>query len=100
MKVEYEGDDLRQMAEDSAFPTPKYGKDLTRAFRKAIGLLESVSSQAELRNFRGLRLEQLKGKKYEGCHSVRLNKQWRLIIRFQASDDGQAIWVIEIVDYH
>jgi proteic killer suppression protein len=79
---------------------PKYGRDLTRSFRKSIGLLESASSQAELRNFKGLRLEQLRGKKYEGCHSVRLNKQWRLIIRFKTSDAGQSICVVEIVDYH
>lgn len=99
MRIAYDDDDLRALASQPGFHLPRYSADLERAFRKAIGLLESASSQAELRNFKGLRLEQLKGE-LKGFHSVRLNKQWRLILEFTKNDLENQIIVIKIVDYH
>ena len=99
MEVRYDDADLQRLATDVDFHMPRYGRDLERSFRKAIGLLESSSSQSELRNFRGLRLELLKGD-LKGLHSVRLNQQWRLIIEFRTNAQHQEMLVIKIVDYH
>lgn len=99
MRIAFDDDDLRALASQPGFHLHRYGADLERAFRKVIGLLDSASSQAELRNFKGLRLEQLKGD-LSGFHSVRLNKQWRLILEFTKNEMEQQIIVIKIVDYH
>ena len=48
---------------------------------------------------RSLRLEQLKGNR-AGTSSIRLNDQFRLIIKFETDDGGRMVIVIEMVDYH
>ncbi|MCG7296685.1 type II toxin-antitoxin system RelE/ParE family toxin [Corynebacterium afermentans] len=35
-----------------------------------------------------------------GTSSIRLNKQYRLVIRFETSEDGRITVVVEMVDYH
>jgi len=92
-------DDLRRLYVEPGFHLKRYGLDLVRAYRKQVGLLAEVSGEAELRNFKSLRLEKLKGDR-AGKHSIRLNEQWRLILQFRTDDDGKSVVVIEIVDYH
>jgi len=64
-------DDLRRLYVEPGFHLKRLGPDLVRAYRKQVGLLAAVSSEAELRNFKGLRLERLKGDG-AGHHSIRL----------------------------
>lgn len=99
VRLAYEDDDLRLLATKSDFHLKQYGRDVERGYRKAIGLLTSASSQMELRQFKGLRLEKV-DHDFPGCHSVRINGQWRLIIEFAKQDDDQIIIVIKITDYH
>lgn len=99
MRINFEDDDLRRLYEDRDFVLPRIGPDVTKAFRKAVGFLAAAPTQADLRNYRALRLKKLQGNR-QGQHSVRLNRQWRLILRFETDSDGQLLIVIEIVDYH
>lgn len=46
-----------------------------------------------------LRLERLRGDRL-GQSSIRLNDQWRLILRFEEDTNGKVIAIIEIADYH
>jgi proteic killer suppression protein len=46
-----------------------------------------------------LHYEKLKGDR-AGQRSMRLNKQWRLILRIAEDDQGKQVVVIEIADYH
>ncbi len=49
---------------------------------------------------RSLHLEKLDGRR-NGQHSIRLNVQWRAILRFESTEtDGTTTVVIEIIDYH
>lgn len=57
--------------------------------------LDEVASLAELRVFRGNRLEQLSGDRL-GQFSIRINDQWRICFRW--SERGPQD--VEIVDYH
>lgn len=99
MRLVFLDDDLRRLYVEPDFHLKRLGPDLVRAYRKQVGLLASVGSEAELRNFKGLRLERLKGDRVGQC-SIRLNDQWRLILQFRTDDDGKSVVVIEIVDYH
>jgi Plasmid maintenance system killer protein len=92
-------DDLWRLYVEPDFHLKRLGPDLVRVYRKQVGLLASVGSEAGLRNFKGLRLERLKGDR-AGEYSIRLNEQWRLILQFRTDDDGKSVVVIEIVDYH
>lgn len=73
--------------------------ELVRAYRKVVGLLYEAAHDQELRAFKSLRLEKLKGKR-EGQSSLRLRGGDRLIIRFRTDPQGRVVVVIEIVDYH
>lgn len=70
-------------------------------FFEVMTIIESIESEQDLYNFKGLRFEKLKGKRgKEGQHSLRLNKQWRLIVSIEEDDEGTYIHVIDIKDYH
>jgi toxin HigB-1 len=51
-----------------------------------------------LYQFRGLHFERLERNAEE--HSIRLNDQWRLIVRFREDDGGRYMWIDKIEDYH
>lgn len=99
MHIRFEDDDLRRLYEEAGFVMPTLGADLTRAFRKKIGLLVAAESELDIRNYKALHFEKLKGSR-AGQHSIRLNKQWRLILRLESDARGRLIIIIEIVDYH
>lgn len=99
MRIDFEDDDLRRLYEERDFVLPQIGPEVTKAFRKTVGFLQSAESQADPRNYRALRLKKLQGDR-QGQYSVRLNLQSRLIIRFETDSDGQLLIVIEVVDYH
>ncbi|MCB0024442.1 MAG: type II toxin-antitoxin system RelE/ParE family toxin [Caldilinea sp.] len=46
-----------------------------------------------------LNYEALRGQRSHQ-HSLRLNKQWRLIVERQTDDDGRLLWIVAIEDYH
>ncbi len=99
MRIQFEDGDLRRLYEDDGFVVSELGPDLTRAFRKKLGLLVAAGSELDLRNYKALHFEKLKGSRV-GQHSIRLNKQWRLILRLESDERGRLIIIIEIVDYH
>ena len=99
LQISFEDDDLRRLAEDPTFTTRQWGHDLVRAFRKKVQILRSAADERDLRAMRSLRLEQLKGDR-RGTSSIRLNKQFRLIIRFETTDEGRLVVVIEMGNYH
>jgi toxin HigB-1 len=99
LRLVFVNDELRRLYAEPDFHLKHLGQDLVRAYRKQVGLLAAVGSEAELRSFKGARLEKLKGDR-AGQHSIRLNDQWRLILQFRTDKDGKSVVVIEIVDYH
>ena len=92
-------DDLRRLYLESDFVLPRLGRDNTRAFRKKVGFIEGAESELDLRNYRALHFEKLQGDR-EGQYSIRLNDQWRMILRFETNDAGRLVVIVEIVDYH
>ena len=77
----------------------RYGPDVIGAFLRAMARIDAALNEQDLRRQKGLRYEKLKGDR-AGQHSVRLNDQWRLMLRPSKDEDGAFMWVIEIVDYH
>ena len=64
------------------------------AVRK-LDLLEAATSLQDLRSPPGNRLEALSGDR-SGCHSIRINQQWRIVFRWVQGEAHE----VEIVDYH
>ncbi len=57
----------------------KYSKDVILKFKKTVLMLQNTESIKELRKFRGLSFEALKGD-FKGYYSVRVDLQYRLIL--------------------
>lgn len=58
---------------------PRYSQDVILKFKKTVLMLKNTESIKELRRFRGLNFEALKGD-YKGYYSVRVDLQYRLIL--------------------
>jgi proteic killer suppression protein len=99
MRIEFEDDDLRRLYEDREFHLSGFGHDLTRAFRKKVGLISAATDERDLRALASLHFEKLKGDRSHQ-HSIRLNQQWRLILELSEDQTGRIVRVVEVVDYH
>ncbi|MBD0855050.1 plasmid maintenance system killer protein [Corynebacterium striatum] len=99
VRILFEDDELQRMAEDASYIPKRWGSDIIKAYRKKIQILKGAVDERDLRAMRSLHLEQLKGDR-AGASSIRLNKQFRLILKFTTNSDGRVVIVIEMVDYH
>lgn len=99
MKIEYDDEDLRRLAEEADFRPKQWGRDVVVAYRKKVQLIDAAEDERDLYATRSLNLEKLKGDR-SGHYSIRLNDQFRLILTFRTDDDGRVAVVIELVDYH
>lgn len=99
MRIIFEDDALCRLAEDPNFNPRKWGRDVIRAYRKKIQLIDAAQDERDLRAIRSLRLEKLGGNR-EGTSSIRLNDQYRLILYFTTDGSGRVAVVLELVDYH
>lgn len=58
---------------------PKYSQDVILKYKKTVLMLQNTESIQELRKFRGMNFEALKGN-FKGYYSVRVDLQYRLIL--------------------
>jgi proteic killer suppression protein len=58
---------------------PRYSQDVILKFKKTVLMLQNTESIKELRKFKGLNFEALKGN-FKGLYSVRVDLQYRLIL--------------------
>ena len=99
VRILFEDDELRRVAEDASYTPKQWGPNIAKAYRKKIQILTQAVDERDLRALRSLHLEQLKGDR-AGTSSIRLYKQFRLILKFATDNDGRVVIVIEMVDYH
>ncbi len=71
-------------------------------YRRFLVVMQIISSASDERIFyavKGLQTEKLIGDR-AGQFSVRLNKQFRLCFEIHKDDNGNIVYILEIVDYH
>ena len=71
---------------------PIYSKEIITQFKKTVLRIEQAENSNQLRQFRSLNFEALKGDK-KGLYSVRVNKQYQL--EFKLENDS--ITLVEII---
>ncbi|MGB5178082.1 MAG: type II toxin-antitoxin system RelE/ParE family toxin [Gammaproteobacteria bacterium] len=69
--------------------------DLWRTARRKLLYLHDAAELKDLRVPPGNRLEVLKGAR-KGKYSIRINRQWRIVFRWQAGNAFE----VEVTDYH
>jgi len=76
-------------------PVRKLAPDLQRVALRKLRQLDAAASLEDLRVPPGNRLEKL-SRDRAGQHSIRINDQWRVCLRWVGGDAHD----VEIVDYH
>jgi toxin HigB-1 len=99
MEVEHADDDLERLEHDPEF-TAGHAQAIVKAFRKVMQVIRAATDERTFYALRSLHFEKLKGNR-EGERSMRLNDQWRLILRIKEEKDSpKVVVVLSIEDYH
>lgn len=77
----------------------KYPRGVVDAFFEVIQIIRNAPDERDFYAFNSLKFEKLSGDR-QGQYSLRLNKQFRLIITFEETTEGKIVVIHEIIDYH
>lgn len=92
-------DEIREIALGKS-PGAKYPAEVVRMFRRRMQFISAANDERDIRAMKSLRLEKLSGD-LRGMHSIRINDQWRLTLRFVKRSDGKSkVVAVAITDYH
>ena len=76
-------------------------EDVVDDFFEVMAIIAAAESEQDLYANKGLRFEKLSGKRgKENQRSLRLNKQWRLIVILEKDELGKYVLIVDIEDYH
>lgn len=70
-------------------------------FFEVMAIITAAENEQDLYANKGLRFEKLSGKRgKKNQRSLRLNKQWRLIVILEKDESGKYVLIVDIEDYH
>lgn len=98
MEADFDSKDLDRLETDPAF-TAGFGPEIVRGYRKVMQAIRAAHDERDLYASRGLRFEPLKGRRSHQ-HSLRINKQWRLIVELRGAGQQKRVGIVGIEDYH
>jgi proteic killer suppression protein len=90
--------ELDRLETDASFEGG-YSSAVVRAYRKRIQLIRAAADERDFYVLKSLHFEKLKGDR-AGQYSIRLNEQWRLVLRFEGHAPTRVVVVLGIEDYH
>jgi proteic killer suppression protein len=79
--------------------TSYWGQTVIEKYRERVDLIASATDERDFRQLKALHFERLRGARSHQF-SMRLNKQWRLILEFDRSGDPVIVDIVNIEDYH
>jgi proteic killer suppression protein len=79
--------------------TGGYDQAIVRAFRLRMQTIRAAPDEREFFAIRSFHFEKLKGNR-DHQHSIRLNKQWRLILELDGTGSAKVVCIVAIEDYH
>lgn len=97
MNVRHLDRKLKRMEDDTSYHA-SFGADVAKAFRKRMRFIRAASDDRDFHAMKSLHYAKLKGDR-AGQRSMRLNDQWRVVLRIETVDGKTAV-IIEVVDYH
>lgn len=98
MDVKFEDEDLRRLACDPLFDMGLH-RNIVKAFRMRVQLITAALDERAFYALTSWHFEKLRGD-LAGKYSIRLNKQWRLLIRLEKRQSDKTVVIISICDYH
>ncbi len=98
MDAEFANQELDRLETDLDF-NAGFSSAVVRAFRKRMQMIRAAVDERAFYAMRSLHFEKLKGERSHQ-HSMRLNKQWRLILELQKDGRNTVVVIVGIEDYH
>ena len=98
MDIEYRTKQLKRLAHDANY-NARLDCAVVRAYRMRVQSIVAAESLADLYAHRSWRMEKLKGSRSHQ-YSIRLNKQWRLIVELSEGKAQPKAELVSIEDYH
>lgn len=98
MDVRFADDQLKRLESEGTFDGG-FGREVVRGYRKVMQVIRAAVDERDFYAMKSLHFEKLQGKRSHQ-HSMRLNKQWRLIVEFQKVAEGKVVVVVSVEDYH
>lgn len=98
MEVEFEDADLQKLYTDPRFDGG-FSRGIVKAFRKRMQMIRGAPDERVFYSMKSLHFEKLKGKRANE-HSMRINDQFRLILKFSGKGNDKKVIIISIEDYH
>lgn len=97
MEVVFDDESLDALETDprakSKFP---YG--VIKAYRKRLWQIRAAHDERDFYANKGFHFE--KHQEMKGHHSLRLNEQYRLIVRFEQHSKEKTVVIVAVLDYH
>jgi len=79
----------------------RYPPEVVEAFFDKIAVIAAARDENDLRVLKSLHFEKLKGERgNRGERSIRLNRQFRLILTIETDEQGKLLRILDIEDYH
>ena|SRR5687768_5109181 len=98
MRVAFDDDELDRLETDPSF-TMGLANSLVRAYRMRLQQIRSTKDERDFYALKSLHYERLRGDR-QGLHSMRLNKQFRLILGISGTAPDKEVRIVGIEDYH
>jgi proteic killer suppression protein len=98
MDVQFVNPDLERPEGDAGFDGG-YPPEAIRGFRKVMQVIRAAADERDLYAMKSLHFEKLKGSRQDE-RSLRLNRQWRLIVKIVTATPKNVVAVSGIEDYH
>lgn len=98
MEIAFDDKSLDRLETDAGF-NAGFGDPVVKAYRKRLQQIRAAQDERTFYALRSLNFEKLKGDR-EGQYSMRLNDQWRLIVKLEGKAPSKVVRIVEITDYH
>ncbi len=98
MEVKFLDASLDRLEVDPSY-SGGFDQAIVRAFRKRMQIIRAAADERTFYELKSLHFEKLKGDRSRQ-HSMRLNKQWRLILEFEGASIAKIACIVQIEDYH
>jgi proteic killer suppression protein len=98
MEVDFDDPSLEDLERDPR-STAGHGDAVDRGFRKVMQIVRAAPDERDLYALKGLHFEKLEGSRHHQ-RSLKINKQWRLVVELRKGEKSTRVGVISIEDYH
>jgi proteic killer suppression protein len=98
MEIIFENDSLKKLEEDVTYDAD-FERAVVKSYRMRIQFIRSAQDERDFYSMKSLHYEKLIGD-LQGYYSMRLNKQWRLLLKIRKENSENLVLVVSIRDYH